>query len=113
MGKVAYTAARGDIVWLDFNPARGHEQAGVRPALVISDTDFNLRTGLVIVCPITSRKKGFLSEVPLQDTKTRGVVLAHHVRTLAARERNIRFVERAKDEAVEMVSALVNRIVGN
>jgi mRNA interferase MazF len=58
---------RGDIAWLSFDPQAGHEQAGRRPALVISPSEYNRRTGLMLVCPITNKVKGYLFEVPIPD----------------------------------------------
>jgi mRNA interferase MazF len=55
----------GDLVWFDFDPQAGREQAGRRPALVLSTKQFNLKTSLAFVCPITSKVKGYASEVPL------------------------------------------------
>jgi len=52
-----YIPKQGDIIWIDFNPQKGHEQAGHQPALVVSKDDFNRLTGFAIVCPITSQEK--------------------------------------------------------
>ena len=107
-----YIPRYGDIVWLDFNPTRGHEQAGYRPALVVSATEFNRHFDLVFVCPITSRKRDHAFEVELGEIQTRGVVLAHQVRTIDARKRKVRFVEQVPQEVVEEVVGLIGRILG-
>ena len=60
-----YQPERGDIMWLDFNPQAGHEQAGFRPALVLSPKSYNKKIGLALVCPITTKVKNFLFEVQL------------------------------------------------
>jgi hypothetical protein len=60
-----FAPKRGDAVWLDFSPKRGHEQAGRRPALVVSATAYNRKVGLAVVCPITNQGKGFRFEVAL------------------------------------------------
>jgi mRNA interferase MazF len=74
---------RGDIVWIDFSPQVGHEQAGRRPALVISPGAYNRRLGLAIVCPVTSRSKGFPWEVALPaGLPAQGVVLSDQARSL-------------------------------
>ena len=71
-----YIPSRGDIVWLNFNPLTGKEQAGHRPAIVISPKQFNSLSSLVFVCPIISKIKGFTFEVQLpEDMQTNGVVL--------------------------------------
>jgi mRNA interferase MazF len=73
----------GDLVWLSFDPRAGHEQAGRRPALVLSPSTYNRRAGLALMCPITSCAKGYPFEVPLpDDAPVRGVVLADHLKSL-------------------------------
>ena len=62
-----YVPARGDVVWLQFNPQAGHEQAGRRPALVVSPRSYNKKVGLALFCPITSRIKGYPFEVELPE----------------------------------------------
>ena len=75
-GSKRYIPSRGDIVWLNFNPLTGKEQAGHRPAIVISPKQFNSLSSLVFVCPIISKIKGFTFEVQLpEDMQTNGVVL--------------------------------------
>ena len=63
--KPGYVPKRGDLIWLDFTPQAGREQAGRRPALVISKDEYNRKVGLLLACPITSRKKGYPFEVEL------------------------------------------------
>ena len=80
----AYTPDRGDIVWLRFNQQAGHEQAGRRPALVISPKAYNRKVGLVLFCPITSQVKGYPFEVNLpKDLEATGAVLCDQQRALA------------------------------
>ena len=74
---------RGDIVWLQFNPQAGHEQAGHRPALVLSPASYNRRSGLMLCCPMTSQRKGYPFEVVIAaDTDRESVVLADQVKSL-------------------------------
>jgi mRNA interferase MazF len=74
---------RGDVVWLDFDPQSGREQAGRRPAVVLSDAAYNVKSGLALVCPITSRAKGYPFEVPLPaGLPVGGVILGDHIRSL-------------------------------
>jgi mRNA interferase MazF len=88
-----YAPARGDVIWIDFSPQAGREQAGRRPALVLSTFDYNLRVGLALVCPVTSRVKGYLSEVPLPDgMPVSGVVLADQVKSVDWRARRAHFI---------------------
>ena len=62
-----YVPSRGDIVWLNFNPQAGHEQAGKRPAIVLSPKEYNKKTSLIIGCPITSKIKGYPFEVDIPE----------------------------------------------
>lgn len=86
---------RGDIISLQFTPQRGREQAGWRPALVLSPRSYNTKVGLAILCPITSHIKGYPFEVTLpRGLKTQGVVLADHVKSLDWQMRGARIIER-------------------
>ncbi|HEV2125939.1 MAG TPA: endoribonuclease MazF, partial [Chloroflexota bacterium] len=96
--KPAYVPERGDLVWLSFTPQAGHEQAGRRPALVISPAVYNGKVGLAIFCPITSQVKGYPFEVPLGGGSIGGVVLADQVKGLDWRARKAEFAERAPAE---------------
>ncbi len=91
-----YVPDRGDIVWLEFSPQAGHEQAGHRPALVLSPGSYNGRVGLALVCPITSQAKGYPFEVTLPPgAAVAGVALSDQVRSLDWRARRARLVGRA------------------
>ena len=83
MSRRSYVPDRGDIVWLQFNPQAGHEQAGHRPALVLSPASYNRRSRLMLCCPMTSQKKGYPFEVVIgTDTNRESVVLADQVKSL-------------------------------
>jgi mRNA interferase MazF len=83
-----YLPEAGDLVWLDFTPQAGREQAGRRPALVLSPRAYNAKTSLAIVCPITSHAKGYPFEVALPPGgKIGGVILSDHVKNLDWRRR--------------------------
>ena len=73
---------QGEIVWIDFDPQSGHEQAGRRPALVISKTAYNQRIGRAFVCPITSRVKGYPFEVAVSTKSVTGVALSDHLKNV-------------------------------
>jgi len=78
-----YVPERGDVVWIDFNPQAGHEQAGRRPALVLSPAAYNGRVGLALLCPITNQVKGYPFEVTIpQGLRVTGVVLSDQVKSL-------------------------------
>src|SRR5436189_3123370 len=86
--KPAYVPARGDAVWITLDPQAGHEQAGRRPALVLSPAAYNGRVGLALFCPITSQSKGYPFEVPLPDgLAVSGVVLSDQIKNLDWRAR--------------------------
>lgn len=92
------------MVWINFDPQAGHEQAGRRPALVISPAPYNQRVGLVLVCPVTSRVKGYPFEVPLsKDREISGVVLADQLRSVDWRARKCTFADRVPEGALEQV----------
>jgi mRNA interferase MazF len=107
-----YVPERGDIVFLDFNPQAGHEQAEKRPALVLSPLKFNKATGLCFCAPITSKVKGYAFEVPLENTrKTTGVVLSEHTRSLDFTARGVAFREKADPATVARVQQIVKAIL--
>ena len=87
-GATDYVPARGDLVWLAFDPQAGHEQSGRRPALVVSPAAYNHKVGLAIVCPITSRANDYPFEVALPaGGEISGVILADQVKSLDWRAR--------------------------
>ena len=101
---------QGDIIKLNFNPQAGHEQAGYRPALVISNDFFNQKTNLTIVCPITKTNTNnkFPLHIPLDDrTVTTGVVLCEHVKALDLNARAYRVVEQIPEDLLRMVIDVV------
>jgi mRNA interferase MazF len=99
-----YIPDRGDIVLLDFNPKSGKEQAGKRPAVVISPKIYNARVGLAIFCPVTSKIKNYPFEVLLaKNLKTKGAVLSDHVKSLDWKARNARFLEKISEENLQEV----------
>lgn len=101
MKKPGYVPDRGDIVWLQFNPQSGHEQAGHRPALVLSPASYNRASGLMLCCPMTSQKKGYPFEVVISDDPRRtSVVLADQVKSLDWKTRRAMRKGTASPEAV-------------
>lgn len=89
----SYVPERFDIVWLDFDPQAGREQAGRRPAFVLSPARYNRLSGLFVVCPITSRVKGYPFEVLVPEGyKVGGAVLTDHLKSLSWQARNAEFV---------------------
>jgi mRNA interferase MazF len=104
----AYVPGRGDLVWIHLNPQAGHEQAGRRPALVLSPASYNARVGLALLCPVTSQRKGYPFEVPLpRDGKVSGVVLADQVKSLDWRARQ---AERVGSVPASLVKEVLGKL---
>ena len=103
---------RGDVMWINFNPQRGHEQAGRRPALVLSPVAYNDKVGLALVCPITNQKKGYPFEVDIPDDCTvTGVILADQVKSMDWRARNAVLDGRLPEETVSKTLALLDTLL--
>lgn len=102
---------RGDIIWLRFSHNAGHEQAGKRPALVLSPKSYNAKVGLALVCPITSKPKGFPFEVSLPEGKISGVILADQIKNMDWRAREAkpagRVPKEVTDEALNKLRTLI------
>lgn len=95
---------QGDIVKVNFNPQQGHEQAGYRPALVISNDDFIANARLAILCPITNTNNKFPLHIPLPENfVTTGAVLCEHIRTLDLNARQYTYVETVSPEFLKSI----------
>lgn len=102
--KGAYVPERGDAVWITLDPQEGHEQAGRRPALVLSPAAYNGRVGLALLCPITNQAKGYPFEVPLPaGLPITGVVGADQVKSLDWRARKASWIGTVPDEVIAEV----------
>lgn len=106
---------QGDIIKVNFNPQRGHEQEGFRPALIVSNNYFNQKTNLVIACPITNTNNKFPLHIPLDErTITTGVILCEHVKTLDLNARGYKFVEKIPNDiladVIDILYAEIERI---
>lgn len=103
---------RGDIVILDFDPQRGHQQMKRRPALVLSPSAFNSTFGLAYVAPITSKPRGHAFEVPLPATsRVRGSVMVHQLKSLDWEARHARFAAKAASAVVTAAIDIVKDII--
>jgi len=99
---------QGDIIKLNFNPQSGHEQAGYRPALVVSNDVFHQKTNLVIVCPISNTSNDFPLHVRLDDrTSTTGSILCQHIKSLDVVSRSYVFVEHLPDDILQEVLDII------
>lgn len=99
---------QGEIIKVSFNPQSGHEQAGYRPAVVVSNDVFNSKTNLVLACPITNSDNKFPLHVPLDSrTETTGVILCEHIRALDINSRGYRSVEQLPRDILQQVSDII------
>lgn len=110
--RAGYVPAHGDFIMLNFTPQAGHEQMGSRPALVLSQSAFNKKTGLAFVCPLstTQRKNPFYVKVP-DALKLSGVIMADQMRSLDYRARGARFIEHCPNSLLREVLARVEAIL--
>lgn len=106
-----YVPEAGDIVWLMFDPQRGHEQKGTRPALVLSPADYNGKTGLMLCCPITSQIKGYPFEVILKTADVSGAVLADQIKSLDWQARKARYKGRVSVDQMQEVLGKVRALL--
>lgn len=99
---------QGDIIKVNFDPIKGHEQAGYRPALVISNNLFTKQTNFVIACPISNTSSKFPLHIALDNrTKTTGVILCEHVKALDFESRGYKLIERIPGEILDKVLKVV------
>ena len=112
MVATGYVPERGDTVWLHFDPQSGHEQAGRRPALVLSPASYNERAGLAILCPITLQQKGYPFEVVLPEGPVQGVVLADQVKSLDWRARKAELIGAVPRRVTEDVLSKLATLLG-
>jgi len=104
-----YTPSQGDIVMLQFNPRAGKEQSGYRPAITVSPKEYNKKVGLALFCPITSKIKKYPFEVELPSKmRTKGVILADHIKSLDWKIRKVKFVETVSSETLDNVLGKLN-----
>lgn len=105
---MSYVPDRGDVVWLTFNPQAGHEQAGRRPALVLSPATYNGKTGLALLCPVTNQIKGYPFEVAIPDgLAVTGVILSDQIKSLDWRVRQAEYINALSTEVVARVLAKI------
>lgn len=101
------------MVWLQFNPQAGSEQAGHRPALVVSPKSYNGRVGLAVFCPLTTSIKGYPFEVALPaGGKAEGAILADQIKSLDWRVRRTKKFDQVSDEILAEVLAKIGTLVG-
>lgn len=107
-----YTPDCGDLVWITFNPQAGHEQAGRRPALVLSPKVYNSKVGLALLCPVTSRIKGYPFEVLIPaGLEIGGAVLSDQVKSLDWKSRGAEFADQLPAVALQEVLHKLNTLL--
>lgn len=102
----------GDIVWLEFSPQAGHEQAGHRPALVLSPAAYNGKTGTMLCCPMTTQIKGYPFEVLIHAKSVSGAVLSDQVKSLDWKARKATPKGKATAEELDEVRAKIASLLG-
>jgi mRNA interferase MazF len=103
----------GDIVWVDFGPPFGHEQAGRRPALVVSPRAYNERSALILVCPITRNVDAWAFKVELRESsRVQGAVIVDQVRSIDRGARFIRRTEKAGGDTLDRVYGMFASLFG-
>jgi mRNA interferase MazF len=108
-----YVPDAGDLIWLDFTPQAGREQAGRRPAVVLSPRSYNEKTSLAVVCPVTSHAKGYPFEVPVPSGQPiKGVILSDHLKNLDWRQRKARKAGRIADSLLAQVRDRIGALLG-
>jgi mRNA interferase MazF len=109
----SYVPDTGHLIRIDFDPTKGHEQAGSRPAMVLSPASYNRPAGLAIVAPITNQTKGYPFEVPLPaGLKVTGVVLSDAIKNVDWRARNARFIEQVPPAVLALVRQRLGLLLG-
>jgi mRNA interferase MazF len=108
---MGYVPDAGDVVWLQFNPQAGHEQAGHRPAVVLSPAGYNRRTGLMLCCPMTTQIKGYPFEV-LVGASEEQAVLADQVKSLDWHARQAEFKGRLTAAELSEVRRKATALIG-
>jgi mRNA interferase MazF len=105
---------RGEAIWLNFTPQAGHEQAGRRPAVVLSPASYNRKSGLALVCPITTQIKGYPFETILPDElSVRGAILSDHARSVDWRSREAEFICRIPQTVLDDVRAKIMALLSD
>ena len=106
-----YTPQKGHIVWIDFNPQLGSEQAGKRPALVLSPSIYNSKTGLCLVVPITTQIKGYPFEIPIKTKTVNGVALCDQIKSFDYRAKNFAFADNLSKNNFNEIVEFINSII--
>jgi mRNA interferase MazF len=108
-----YVPKPGDVVWLKFDPQAGHEQAGTRPALVLSPAAYNAKTSMMVCCPITNQVKDYPFEVAIHgNPNVTGAILSDQIKNLDWRARNARHKGRVSDDELAETLGKIKALLG-
>ncbi|WP_319940045.1 type II toxin-antitoxin system PemK/MazF family toxin [Xenorhabdus littoralis] len=107
-----YLPKRNDIIFIDFEPVKGKEIGKERPALVLSSEEYNKKTGLVIICPISTSIRGGVTEVPVNNLEKPSVVAASLIQTLSWKERKSKFAAIAEPNVMDEVLVRLIPLIG-
>lgn len=108
---MSYVPRAGDIVWLNFSPQAGHEQAGHRPALVLSPASYNRKRGLMLCCPMTTKIAGYPFEVLIVAGTGKNVVLSDQIKSVDWRARNAKHKSTVSSEELAEVRAKITALI--
>ena len=111
MAARGYVPDAGDVVWLEFDPQAGHEQAGRRPALVVSPASYNGKSGLMVCCPMTTQIKAYPFEVMAPSKGISSVVLSDQVKSLDWKVRRAKKKDRVAAEVLVHVRAKIKALL--
>lgn len=108
----SYVPERNELIWLDFEPTKGKEIGKYRPAIVLSSQEYNKKTGLLICCPISTSVRGGPTEVTVDNLDTPSVVAASLIQTLSWKDRQAKFIVKAKNGVIEDVLMRLIPLIG-
>jgi len=102
---------QGDIVWLSLDPTKGHEQKGRRPAFVLTKKEYNKATGCFLMCPFTTKKKGYMTEVLCEINGKNSVILSDQIRCVDFTARKAEHITTVSDEIILEVKAKIHALI--
>lgn len=106
-----YNPEKGDLVWVNFDPIKGHEQGGKRPALVISNDYYNKNSSLLLACPITSKDNKFPFNLEVKTKKIKGYVLVNHIKSIDYKARKVKKIDKISKKSLAEVLELIKLIL--
>ena len=105
------TPDQGDVVWLSLDPTKGHEQSGRRPVIVITKKEYNKATGCFLMCPLTTKKKGYMTEVLCEIDNKNAVILSDQVRCVDFTLRKAEYITTVSTEILSEVKAKIHALI--